>query len=129
MLLDFDINKETFKKDFMYREPHLFKNAVNSDGFTWNNINELYSRGDISHRDFKLMNGYEVDKDEYVEAYDNLGATEYRCIKSTLYELDILKSYILQSFLGDTPLGFHISLADIISDVGISLPVVGSIGI
>ena len=37
-----------------------------------------------------------------------------------MYELDILKSYILWSFLGDTPLGFHISLADIISDVDIS---------
>ncbi|MCH7309028.1 cupin domain-containing protein [Acinetobacter sp. NIPH 1852] len=109
MLLDFDINKETFKKDFMYREPHLFKNAVNSDGFTWNNINELYSRGDISHRDFKLMNGYEVDKDEYVEAYDNLGATEYRCIKSTLYEYLRNGATLVYNRIKNEPFVDHIS--------------------
>jgi hypothetical protein len=50
-------------------------------------------------------------------------------LKSTLYELDMLKPDIPRSFLGDTPSGFHISLADITSDVDISLPVAGSIGI
>lgn len=30
----------------MCREPYLLKNTVNSDSFTWSNINELYSRGD-----------------------------------------------------------------------------------
>lgn len=86
MLLNFSINKETFKKDFLYKKPYLFKNAIATDKFSWKDANEIYSRGDISHRDFKLMNGYEVSKREYVESYDNLGVTDYRCITSVLYE-------------------------------------------
>lgn len=86
MLLNFSLDKDTFKKDFLYQKPHLFKNALDSTKFSWKDVNELYSRGDISHRDFKLMSGYEVPKKEYVESYDFLGVTEYRCITSVLYE-------------------------------------------
>lgn len=86
MLIKFNMNKENFKNDFLYKMPYVFKKAIDINEFNWNNANEIYSRGDISHRDFKLMNGYEVPKQEYVESYDNLGVTEYRCITSTLYK-------------------------------------------
>ncbi|EHU1230674.1 JmjC domain-containing protein [Acinetobacter baumannii] len=86
MLLNFSLDKDIFKNDFLYKKPYLFKSAIDSSGISWTDVNELYSRGDISHRDFKLMNGYEVPKKEYVESYDNLGAIEYRCITSVLYE-------------------------------------------
>lgn len=86
MLINFSLDKYTFKTDFLYKKPYLFKKAININSFSWKDVNELYSRGDISHRDFKLMNGYEVPKEEYVEHYDNLGVIEYRCITSVLYE-------------------------------------------
>lgn len=85
MLINFNIDKETFKQDFLYKKPYLFKNVINKKDFTWNDVNQIYSRGDVSHRDFKLMNGYEVSKKEYIEGYDNLGVTDYRCITSVLY--------------------------------------------
>lgn len=85
MLLNLYLDKNTFKNNFLYKKPHLFKNAIDSN-ISWKDVNELYSRGDISHRDFKLMNGYEVPKKEYIESYNNLGVIEYRCITSTLYE-------------------------------------------
>ncbi|EPY1173578.1 JmjC domain-containing protein [Acinetobacter baumannii] len=86
MLLNFSLDKDTFKNDYLYQKPFLFKSAIDSTKFSWKEVNELYSRGDISHRDFKLMNGYEVPKKEYVESYDNLGVIEYRCITSVFYE-------------------------------------------
>lgn len=86
MLLNFSLDKDTFNHDFLYIKPYLFKNAVDLNEFSWKHVNEMYSRGDISHRDFKLMNGYEVPKKEYVESFDNLGVIEYRCITSVLYE-------------------------------------------
>lgn len=85
MILNFNLNKQLFTENILYKKPYLFNKAVNIDNFSWKNVNEIYSRGDISHRDFKLMNGYEVPKEEYVESYDNLGVTEYRCITSVLY--------------------------------------------
>lgn len=86
MLLNFLLDKDTFKTEILYKKPYLFKNSVDLNNFSWKDVNEIYSRGDISHRDFKLMNGYEVSKKEYVEPYDNLGVTEYRCITSILYK-------------------------------------------
>lgn len=86
MLINFSLDKQNFKKNFLYQIPYLFKNAIDSTKFSWKEVNELYSRGDISHRDFKLMNGYEVSKKEYVESYDNLGVIEYRCITPVFYE-------------------------------------------
>jgi ribosomal protein L16 Arg81 hydroxylase len=85
MLLNFSLDKDTFKNDFLYQKPCIFKNTFDSN-FSWKDVNELYSRSDVAHRDFKLMNGYEVPKKEYVESFDNLGVIEYRCITSVLYE-------------------------------------------
>ncbi|MGR2919425.1 JmjC domain-containing protein [Acinetobacter sp. 1125_18A] len=86
MLLNFSLNKDTFKKEFLYKKPCLFKGVVSKNNFTWNDVNEFYSRADISHINFKLMDGYEVSKEKYVEAYDNLGVIEYRPITAVLYE-------------------------------------------
>jgi 50S ribosomal protein L16 3-hydroxylase len=86
MLINFNIEKETFKKEFLYKTPYIFKKSFDSNLFKWNQINEIYSRGDISHRDFKVMNGYEVPKEEYVETYNNLGVIEHKCITSALYK-------------------------------------------
>lgn len=86
MFIDFKIEKKEFHSDFLYKKPYLFKEAFNSEKYTWSNVNEMYSRGDISHRDFKLMNGYEVSKEEYVEKYDSLGNIKHKCITSVLYE-------------------------------------------
>lgn len=86
MFIDFKIEKKEFHSDFLYKKPCLFKAAINSEKYSWNDVNELYSRGDVSHRDFKLMNGYEVPKEEYVEKYDSLGNIKHRCITSVLYE-------------------------------------------
>lgn len=86
MLINFSLDKDTFRNDFLYQKPFLFKSALDSTKVSWEDVNELYSRGDISHRDFKIMNGYEVPKKEYVESYDNLGVIEYRCITSILYQ-------------------------------------------
>lgn len=85
MLLKFSINKDTFRNDFLYQKPYLFKDAIKSN-LSWKDVNQIYSRGDISNRDLKLMNGYEVPKNEYIESYNNLGNIEYRCITSVLYK-------------------------------------------
>lgn len=86
MNINFNISKKDFFLNFLYKKPLLFKSSIDLHQLSWKDVNELYSRGDISHRDFKLMNGYEVPKKEYVESYDFLGVTEYRCITSVLYE-------------------------------------------
>lgn len=86
MLLNFSLDKDIFKKEFLYKKPYLFKGGVSTNSFTWSEVNAVYSRADISHINFKLMNGYEVSKEEYIEAYNNLGVIEYRPITAVLYE-------------------------------------------
>ncbi len=86
MIVNFNFNQRKFREKFLYKEPYLFKKAIHKQELTWNDVNELYSRADISHINFKLMDGYEVSKDKYVEEYNNLGVVEYKCITSVLYE-------------------------------------------
>lgn len=86
ILLSFSLDKKIFKSDYLNKKPFLFKHAIDSSCFSWKDINEVYSRSNISERTFKIMNGYEVPKHEYIESYDNLGVTEYRCITSVLYK-------------------------------------------
>lgn len=45
----------------------------------------MYERADAADRSFKLMNGYEVPKSEYLESYMNVGRLERRYIKSVIY--------------------------------------------
>lgn len=86
MLLNFFIDKDKFKTEFLYQKPYLFKKSIDSSFFQWSDVNKLYSRADISHINFKLMYGYEVSKEKYIEPYENLGVIEYRLITPVLYE-------------------------------------------
>ena len=87
MVINFDLDKNFFSENILYKKPYLFKGAIDSNQITWGDVNRLYSNSNFSSEtNFKLMNGYEVPKKEYVESYDNLGVTEYRCITSVLYE-------------------------------------------
>lgn len=87
MFIDFILDKNLFLKKFLYKKPYLFKNSVDASKITWNDVNKLFSNSNFSsENNFKLMNGSEVSKKEYIEEYDNLGLTEYRCITSKLYE-------------------------------------------
>src|SRR5690606_31010849 len=109
MFINFDIDKSVFKAEYLYRTPYLFRSAIDNTRYTWNDVNQLYSRGDISHRDFKLMNGYEVPKTEYVESYENLGVTEYRCITSVLYEYLRNGATLVRNRIKNEPVVDHIS--------------------
>jgi len=87
MIINFNLDKSFFAEKYLYQEPFLFKSAIDTSNFSWKDVNLLFSSSDFaSENNFKLMNGYEVPKKEYVESYDNLGVTEYRCITSKLYE-------------------------------------------
>lgn len=109
MFINFDIDKSVFKSEYQYYKPYLFKNVVDAGSYTWDDVNQLYSRGDISHRDFKLMNGYEVPKTEYVESYENLGVIEYRCITSVLYEYLRNGATLVRNRIKNEPVVDHIS--------------------
>lgn len=109
MLINFNIQKETFHTEYLYKKPYVFKSVIDTTSYTWNEVNELYSRGDISHRDFKLMNGYEVPKDEYVESYNSLGNIEHRCITSVLYEYLRSGATLVRNRIKNEPLVDQIS--------------------
>ena len=68
------------------KKPCLFKSAISDIDLTWSDVNEIYERADASDRTFKLMNGYEVPKKEYLESYMNVGRLETRYIKPVIYD-------------------------------------------
>lgn len=87
MIINFNFDKAHFSENYLYKKPLLFKAAINNSGFNWDDVNSLFSSADFaSENNLKLMNGYEVPKKEYIESYNNLGVTEYRCVTSKLYE-------------------------------------------
>ncbi|HAV3706631.1 JmjC domain-containing protein [Acinetobacter baumannii] len=86
MILMFEISKKYFQENILYKKPFIFKSCFFNEDISWEYINEIYSRADFSHRNFKLMNGYEVPKKEYIESYKNVGIIEYKCIEPVLYE-------------------------------------------
>lgn len=86
MKIKFDIEKSEFELNHLYKKPFLFKSAAKDIDLSWDYVNEVYSRADVSDEKFKLMNGYEVPKNKYVENYDNLGKTEFRMIRPVLYD-------------------------------------------
>lgn len=109
MLLNFSLDKDTFKTKFLYQKPYLFKKSLDPICFKWNDVNEFYSRADISHINFKLMNGYEVPKKEYIEPYDNLGVIEYRPITAILYEYLRNGATLVYNRIKNEPFVDHIS--------------------
>lgn len=86
MKIDFDVSKDEFFSEYIYKKPILLSKAIRRVGVSWRHINEIYERADVADKNFKLMNGYEVPKAQYVEPYMNVGKVEYRCIKSAVYE-------------------------------------------
>lgn len=86
MKIDFCFNKEDFFNEYLYKKPCLFKSAISDIDLTWSDVNEIYERADASDRTFKLMNGYEVPKKEYLESYMNVGRLETRYIKPVIYD-------------------------------------------
>lgn len=85
MNIEFDLTRNDFKENFLYKKPYLFKQAVKDHQIDWHYINEVYERADVASRNFKLMNGYEVSKEEYIESFTDVGILQYKCIKSILY--------------------------------------------
>lgn len=86
MKIKFNIEQSEFELNYLYKKPFLFKNAAEDIDFSWDYVNEVYSRADVSDEKFKLMSGYEVPKNKYVETYDNLGRTEFRMVRPVLYD-------------------------------------------
>lgn len=86
MKIKFNIEKSEFELNYLYKKPFLFKSAAEDIDFSWDYVNEVYSRADVSDEKFKLMSGYEVPKNKYVETYDNLGRTEFRMVRPVLYD-------------------------------------------
>jgi len=87
MKFNSDISKDKFTQDFLYKKPNLFKSCLSEfNSINWSYINEVYGRANVASENFKLMNGYEVEKSEYIEPYANVGIIEHRIIKPVLYE-------------------------------------------
>ncbi|MBU1464782.1 MAG: cupin domain-containing protein [Gammaproteobacteria bacterium] len=86
MFILFDIYRDNFFSNHIYKTPFLFKNIVSDIDFSWKDISEIYERADASDPRFKLMNGHEVPKSKYLESYINVGRLEYRYIKPIIYD-------------------------------------------
>ncbi|MFJ2380409.1 JmjC domain-containing protein [Pseudomonas protegens] len=85
MRVVFDISKALFFEEYLYEKPHVFKAALQGENVEWKYVNEIYERADAADRSFKLMNGHEISKSEYMESYMNVGRVEHRYIKSAIY--------------------------------------------
>lgn len=83
MLLN--MTKSDFLNDYQTKKPFLQKNAFNPD-LEWETVDEIISRCDISSQDFKLnYQGKVLDKNDYIEEYEDIGKTRYRFIRDRLY--------------------------------------------
>ena len=106
-----NLNKDIldFKEIFLNQKPYLFKSSFQNINIDWAYINEVYGRADFSHQNFKLMNGYEVPKSEYIESYLNVGVIEHRCIRPVLYEYLRNGATLVHNRIKNEPLIDHIS--------------------
>ena len=86
MHLDFNISSAQFHQEYLYQKPMVFKGAVKNIDIGWKEINELYQRANPMDPQFKLRKGGFVPKEQYVEAYQDVGKTRYRFIKSAIYD-------------------------------------------
>lgn len=108
--IDFKLDKDYFFNEFRYKKPYIFKSAISElDCINWKYINEVYSRANIEHKSFKLMNGYEVNKEEYIESYVNVGIVEYRFIQSSLYNYLRDGATLVHNRIHNEPIIDHIS--------------------
>lgn len=109
MIIDLNSDILKFKENFLYQKPYLFKCGFKNINIDWAYINEVYSRANVAHQNFKLMNGYEVPKSEYIESYSNIGVIEHRCIRSVLYEYLRNGATLVHNRIKNEPLIDHIS--------------------
>lgn len=76
---------KTFKDEYLYKKPKLFKGAVKHLDVSWQQINELYQRANPMDELFRLRKGSIVPISEYVESFDDTGRTRHRFIKPAIY--------------------------------------------
>ncbi|RAU18134.1 cupin domain-containing protein [Nitrincola tibetensis] len=107
--IEFRIKKDVFFSDYVYQKPLLFKQSIHSLNISWDEISEIYERADASDQSFKLMNGYEVPKEEYVEAYINVGKVEHRFIKPVVYDYMRKGATLVYNRIRNEPLVSNIS--------------------
>lgn len=83
--MNFELTKEEFLNEYQTKKPFLRKKAFEPD-LSWDNVDEIISRCDIASQDFKLnYNGRVLDKNEYIEKYEDIGLTRYRFIREKFY--------------------------------------------
>ncbi|OBA10550.1 hypothetical protein A9988_17105 [Acinetobacter calcoaceticus] len=81
-----NISKNEFLKDFQTKKPFLNKKAFDPS-LSWDNVDEIIARADILSQDFKLnFGGRVLDKNEYIEKYEDIGKTRYRFIRNKFYK-------------------------------------------
>lgn len=107
--IEFRIKKDVFFSDYVYQKPLLFKQSIHGLNISWDEISEIYERADASDQSFKLMNGYEVPKEEYVEAYINVGKVEHRFIKPVVYDYMRKGATLVYNRIRNEPLVSNIS--------------------
>lgn len=79
------ICRQEFLEKKQTKEPFLIKNAFEPD-LNQEEVDEIISRCDISSQDFKLNYGGKVlDKNEYIEKYEDIGKTRFRFLRDKLY--------------------------------------------
>lgn len=86
MYIDFDISPEAFRSEYLYQKPKLFKGVVKDIRNPWPHINEIYQRADPTDELFKFRKGPLIPKEQYVEAFQDVGRTRYRLNKAAVYE-------------------------------------------
>lgn len=107
--INFKIEQKEFISDYLYKKPYLSRGAINCHDILWSEINEIYERADAYDRSFKLMNGYEVPKKEYIESYINVGKIEYRYVKSAIYRYMREGATLVYNRIQNEPFVSHIA--------------------
>ncbi|MCL1624304.1 cupin-like domain-containing protein [Moraxella sp. Tifton1] len=85
------MNKNFEKLEFLdnYQDKKLLlsKKCFETDGLTWEKINEIIERNNINPDEFKIAYQGIVEKHHYLETYDEVGMIRHRLIKPIIYNL------------------------------------------
>ncbi|SUT99836.1 Cupin superfamily protein [Actinobacillus lignieresii] len=88
MKIHFPISYQEFIDNYFEKKPLLMKNAVNQNELlSWKDINEILPRCNLISEDaVKLMyQGKKLNKEYYLEEYDDLGTIRYKFHEENLY--------------------------------------------
>lgn len=103
-MINFEMNKDIFHTEYQTKKPFLIKKSFTPD-LSWNNVDEIISRCDIESQDFKLnYNGKVLDKNEYIEKYEDIGLTRYRFIREKLYSYLRKGATLIANKIGNEPI-------------------------